>query len=287
MDTIIIKGFVVSAIIGVFDWERKTPQDIIIDVEMQSHTALATLTNKIEHALNYKTVCDKIAELTIKGQYQLLETLAEHCATMIQQEFDVTWLSLAIYKPDAIEQANQVGIKIKRGKKYPRRDLWLSIGSNIDRQKNILNALKQLEQLFGQLIISPVYESPAIGFEGKDFLNLVVGIQSDLAIFQIEKSLKVIEEMNGRVKQTEKFAPRTLDIDILTWGDKIIQQDGLDLPKDEILKYAHVLKPLVDVAGLQRHPILNIRYAHLWRTFQTKNKTIELSSFDLAIPSFL
>lgn len=279
MDIVEINGLSFSAIIGIFDWERKNKQRIIINLKMQSHTALPALTQNIADAVDYKTVSEQLIQKIQTEQYQLLETLCEECTEWIQHQFDVGWILFSAYKPDALNQVEQVGIQIERGEILPKRRVWLSLGSNIERQKHIKKALFGLKKLFGTLVISPIYESEAVGFEGQPFLNLVVGIKTDLPLLQIEKSLKILEKINGRIRTSEKFAPRTLDIDILTWGDEIISQDKLILPKDEILKYAFVLKPLADVAGEELHPILKTNYQFLWKRFAKKSKqSICLSS---------
>ena len=126
--------------------------------------------------------------------------------------------------------------------------IYLSLGSNIERRLNIGAALDALAENFGELVISSVYESEAVGFEGDSFYNLVVGINSDVAVGDISKTLKQIEDTNGRDRSGPKFGPRNLDIDILTVDGVAGQIDGIALPRDEVLKNAFVLLPLAEVA---------------------------------------
>ncbi len=145
---------------------------------------------------------------------------------------------------------------------------WISIGSNIEPEANLRAALALLEERFGPLVASPVYRTPAEGFQGADFLNLVVGIDTDEPPEMVRAALRAIEDAQGRVRGAEKFSSRTLDLDLLTWGDRVAPELGI--PRDEILEYAFVLRPLADVAPNERHPVVGRTYAELWEAFQPK-----------------
>ena len=144
---------------------------------------------------------------------------------------------------------------------------WLSLGSNIDRERNIRGALRDLAAEFGELVVSRVYECEAVGFDGDPFYNLVVGIDSQLPPLELARAMRAIEDAHGRTRAGDKFAPRTLDIDLLTYGDQVLDEGPLRLPRDEILKYAFVLGPLAEVAGGERHPVDGRSYAALWDAF--------------------
>ncbi len=144
---------------------------------------------------------------------------------------------------------------------------WLSLGSNIDRERNIRGALRDLAAEFGELVVSRVYECEAVGFDGDPFYNLVVGIDSQLPPLELARATRAIEDAHGRTRGVDKFAPRTLDIDLLTYGDTVLEEGPLRLPRDEILKYAFVLGPLAEVAGAERHPLDGRSYAELWAAF--------------------
>lgn len=145
--------------------------------------------------------------------------------------------------------------------------VWLSIGSNIDRERHIGGALERLRREFGELAVSRVYETEAVGFSGDAFYNLVVGLDTDLSPQELNARMHAIEAAHGRKRGGEKFAPRTLDIDLLTYGDQVLSRPGLELPRDEILKYAFVLGPLAEVAPHERHPLDGRTYAELWQAF--------------------
>lgn len=141
--------------------------------------------------------------------------------------------------------------------------VYLSLGSNIEPERHLRAALDALAAEFGALILSPVYESEAVGFAGENFYNLVAGIDTELAVGQLAEHLRAIEDLNGRSRSGERFAPRTLDIDILTYGDQVGAVDGIELPRHEILKYAFVLRPLADIIPDERHPVVGQRYRQL------------------------
>ena len=145
---------------------------------------------------------------------------------------------------------------------------WLSLGSNIDREHNIRSAVRELENIYGGLVRSSVYESAAVGTEGAHFLNMVVGIETDVSLTELSSRLRAIEEGHGRERGEDRFAPRTLDIDLLTYGDRIVRNgESVLLPRDEITRYAFVLRPLAEVAGAERHPLNGKSYRELWEEF--------------------
>ena len=145
--------------------------------------------------------------------------------------------------------------------------VYLSIGSNEDRDHHIRAALDGLTRLFGDLVISSVYESEAIGFDGEPFYNLVVGIETALPVGELSRVLKALEDANGRRRDMPRFSARTLDLDILTFGDAVGEREGVSLPRGEILKNAFVLRPLAEIAGDERHPQTGERYADHWARY--------------------
>ena len=148
---------------------------------------------------------------------------------------------------------------------------YISIGSNIDRDKNILASLQALEHHFGKLTISSIYESESVGFTGDTFYNLVVGFSSELGIKEVAKQLRQIELDNGRTRDSQKFSARTLDLDLILYDDLILNDGRLQIPRDEIVRYAFVLEPLAEIAPTLKHPISHLTYAELWEQFDKTN----------------
>ncbi len=144
---------------------------------------------------------------------------------------------------------------------------YISIGSNINREHNISSALDALQCEFGTLKHSSIYESASVGFAGDAFYNLVSAFHCDKNANHITQQLKNIESEHGRVRNTEKFSSRTLDIDLLLYGQQIIHTEILTIPHKDILNYAFVLEPLVEIAPDQQHPVNKVNYAQLWLDF--------------------
>ena len=142
--------------------------------------------------------------------------------------------------------------------------VYLGLGSNIERERYIAAGLDALEGLFGEMELSPVYESAAIGFDGTAFYNMAVGVNTDLPLAVMAKKLRDIEYEHGRPLNASRFSSRQLDIDILTYDDLVGVIDGVELPRGEILENAFVLKPLADVAPEVLHPANGRSYAALW-----------------------
>ena len=144
---------------------------------------------------------------------------------------------------------------------------YISIGSNIDRDKNILASLQALEHQFGKLTVSSIYESEPVGFSGDPFYNLVVGFDANQDVKEVAKQLRQIELDNGRTRNCQKFSARTLDLDLILYGDLIVNDGRLQIPRDEIERYAFVLEPLAEIAPTLQHPVNHTSYAELWDRF--------------------
>ena len=145
--------------------------------------------------------------------------------------------------------------------------VYLSLGSNIDRDHYIVAALDALADQFGELKISSVYESESVGFVGDNFYNLVVGFCTELSVGELSGYLKALEYRHGRQPHCARFSSRTLDIDILTYADLTGSVDGVTLPRGEILENAFVLWPLAELAPGAQHPLLGTCYETLWRNY--------------------
>ena len=145
--------------------------------------------------------------------------------------------------------------------------VFVSIGSNIEREQHIDAALNALAKYFGALDISSVYESEAVGFDGDNFFNLVAAFDTELPVGELSVLLKKIEDENGRCRQGPKFSGRTLDIDILTYDQLCGLIEGVQLPREEIRYNAFVLQPLAELVPSERHPEDNLSYAEMWDTY--------------------
>ena len=141
---------------------------------------------------------------------------------------------------------------------------WLGLGSNVDAERHIHLAVKALRRDFEAFTASPVYRSPSVGFDGDDFINLVVRIQTALGPLQLKQYLNDLEDRHGRLRNVPKFSDRTLDVDILLYDDLVMITPKLELPRPEIFHFAHVLKPLADLAPDLTCPGRHESFAALW-----------------------
>lgn len=149
-----------------------------------------------------------------------------------------------------------------------RVQVFVGIGSNVEPAKHIRTALRNLRERFGPLTVSSVYRSRAAGFEGDDFLNLVVAFSTSESPQAIVAKLERLHEESGRVRAASPFSPRTLDLDLLLYGDQVI--DEMQVPRADITRYSFVLGPLAELAPNLRHPVTGETMAELWQGFDQR-----------------
>ncbi len=145
--------------------------------------------------------------------------------------------------------------------------VYVSLGSNVDAEKNLRLAVDELRRRFGRVCLSGVYRNKAVGFEGDDFLNLVATFESDLAPPAIQDQIEAIHDRAGRERSGEKFAARTLDIDLLLHGDAIVDEPPVRVPRPDVLEYAFVLGPLAELAPSLVHPVTGRTIRDHWQDF--------------------
>jgi len=143
--------------------------------------------------------------------------------------------------------------------------VYLSLGSNLEPERHLSAAIAELRARFGAIVLSPTFRFPAVGFDGPDFLNLAAGIDTDLEPQALNDWLHALEDRHGRRRDVPRYSSRTLDVDIVLYGDRVISGPGnLDVPRAELLQ-TFVLQPLAAIAPAAIHPTLRRSIGDLWR----------------------
>jgi len=156
---------------------------------------------------------------------------------------------------------------------------FIAAGSNVDPLRNLEHAVAELRREFPDARFSPWYRNRAAGFEGDDFINLVVAIESDLPVNELLERLHRIEEACGRPRGAPRWAPRSMDLDILLYDDLICDEPQLKLPRPDLLKRAYMLGPLADLAPQLVHPTAKQTIGELWQRFdKTAHPLIAIST---------
>jgi len=143
---------------------------------------------------------------------------------------------------------------------------WLGLGSNINAQTHIRAAVDELARQFESIELSPAYTSTAVGFDGNDFINLVARVETDMSPLELRQYLRDLEDLYGRKRGVPKFSDRSLDIDILLYDDLVLLSPVLEIPRAEIVRFAHVLKPLADLDPDLIHPSEQRSMSDIWNS---------------------
>ena len=152
--------------------------------------------------------------------------------------------------------------------------VYLSLGSNREPTRYLRAAIEELRAQFGELSVSPAYRSKSVGFDGADFVNLAVGMDTDLSPEALNDWLHALEDRHGRRRDVPRFSDRTLDVDIVLYDDLVRRGDGhLDIPRKE-LRHAFVLKPIADIAPTLAHPVSGLTMAALWAEFPAESEPL-------------
>jgi 2-amino-4-hydroxy-6-hydroxymethyldihydropteridine diphosphokinase len=145
--------------------------------------------------------------------------------------------------------------------------VYVAAGSNIDPQANLARAQSELARMFAALTVSPWYRNAAVGFAGEDFINFVFGFETALDVHDIQLRLREVEARCGRPPNAPKWAARAMDLDILLYGDLVLDEPQLQLPRPDLLVRPYMLGPLADIAPDLRHPTQGRSIAQLWAAF--------------------
>ena len=145
--------------------------------------------------------------------------------------------------------------------------VYVAVGSNVEPERNLVLATRELRREFPDVRFSPWYRNRAVGFEGADFVNLVAGFTTTAPVGEVVARLQAIESLCGRPREAPRWAPRSMDLDILLYGDTVCDEARLKLPRPDLLKRAFMLGPLAALAPELVHPVEKLTVAELWRRF--------------------
>ena len=154
--------------------------------------------------------------------------------------------------------------------------VYLGLGSNIRPEENLSLAVRELRLYYDRVEVSSVYRSAAIGFEGDDFLNLVLRIQSEETPVEICDEIERLHNLAGRDRGNDKWAARPLDIDLLLYDDRVIDERPVRVPRSDILEYSFVLRPLAELAPGLVHPVTGKTMLTHWQEFDAASQPLEL-----------
>ena len=158
--------------------------------------------------------------------------------------------------------------------------IFIGVGSNREREKHIRAGIRALKAEFGKLRISTIYENRAMGFDGADFYNFVVGCETGVEADEVVRRLHRIENGYGRERSRPCSSSITLDLDLLLYDDLVIRHEAFELPRSDIDRYAFVLCPLAELAPELRHPVSGKSYARLWSEFDRSGQELWPVEFD-------
>jgi 2-amino-4-hydroxy-6-hydroxymethyldihydropteridine diphosphokinase len=145
--------------------------------------------------------------------------------------------------------------------------VYVAIGSNIDPEGNISKAARELRRLFPDARFSSWYRNRAVGFEGDDFVNGVVGFSTDLPLRAVIEHLHAVEALCGRPRNAPRWAPRAMDLDVLLYDNIVCAEPTMTLPRPDLLKRPYMLGPLAEIAPEIVHPTAGLTIGELWQRF--------------------
>lgn len=154
--------------------------------------------------------------------------------------------------------------------------VYIGIGSNIDPENNLHLCMNELRRRYGEVQASAVYRSKAVGFEGDDFLNLVASFESEKSPQAICEDIETIHNLVGRSREGGKWASRPLDIDLLLYNDLIMSERPVRVPREDILEYSFVLRPLAELAPDLVHPVTGRTMLEHWQEFDASRQPLEV-----------
>jgi 2-amino-4-hydroxy-6-hydroxymethyldihydropteridine diphosphokinase len=247
MDRIVIRDLLARCLLGVTDEERREKQDVVFNLVLFADLRPAARSDRIEDAVNYRTIKKRILQVAESSSYRLVESLAERIAALVLEEPRVAEVLVHVDKPSVLRFARTVGVEILRGRSSGGERVFVGVGSNIEPEANVRRALQLLAREVRLRAVSTIYRTPAIG-GGPPFLDGVVEVSTALTPRALKLDvLRRIEAQLGRQRGPDPNAPRPIDLDLLIYGDRV-ETDGLVLPDPEIAARPFLALALLELA---------------------------------------
>lgn len=245
---IMLEGLALECIIGVFDWERANKQRVDIDITLEADMQGGS-TDDIRDTVDYKSLAKEIRGMVEPSQFMLIEKMAEEIASICLKKDGVRGVTVRVSKPGAVRGARNVSVEVTR----PEQNvvLYIGVGSNVDPLVSIPRGLELIRSRFCVTAVSPMYRSPAWGVKEPqpDYINLAVSAVTDKDLFTTRAELRFIEESVGRKRTANKYSPRTLDLDLLLYGDAVLKDEWGEIPHPHLFTKRFVHKPMMDIAA--------------------------------------
>lgn len=159
--------------------------------------------------------------------------------------------------------------------------VFVGLGSNINATENLKLGVRELRDRYGELQVSPVYRSRALGFDGDDFLNLVAGFESDSSPEDICEAIELIHNLAGRDRNGGKWESRPLDIDLLLYNNLVTDERPVRVPRKDLLEYSFVLRPMAELAPDLVHPVTGRTMREHWQEFDAARHPLDAVELDL------
>lgn len=276
-DYIVLTGLKISCIIGIFEWERKRKQDVVIDLRIPCDIRRAAQRDYIADTVDYKKIAKTVIAYVEKSKFQLVETLAERLSSFLFQHFHLPEIELTVSKPGAIRGSQNVGIHLHRIR--PSLELlervFLGLGSNINPRQNLGMALSAIDKKYRLRGLSHAYETSPVGYARQaPFWNMVVAVESEGDPETIRKWIEKLEKKAGRRRSSNAFGPRSLDIDLLLSGNRVEKKRDFSIPHPDIESKAFVLFPLLEICPNLVHPALGKPMVELAAQFKDLSQKI-------------
>ena len=279
-DQIQIKDLLLRTIIGINDEERRNRQDVLINMTLFADTRAAGVSDDIADSVNYKTITKRVIALVENSSFYLVEKMVAEIADLCLENPQVERVRVSVEKPGALRFARSVGVTIEEAgmvsDNTPTNLAYLSLGSNIEPEHNLPEAVAQLTR-FGQIkAASSVWQTAAVGFSDQpDFLNAAVLLETALSAEDLrQQAIAEIENCLGRVRTENKNGPRPIDIDIILFNHDVLTLGQRRIPDPELLERAFVAIPMAEIAPDYVHPEANVTLEEIAHQFNPATEAI-------------